>query len=161
MGEWLTANWFTALNALGIISSFVFTAASLRSETKTRRIANLLKLTQNHRELWSELFSQPDLKRVFDVSADLLARPITLNEHFFVNMAIQHLNSAYQAMKSGLVIKPEGVSEDIRWFFSLPIPKMVWDTLRDLQNNDFAEFVEQCRLQSATTQPSSLLPQPT
>ena len=134
------------LNAFGIIASLVFTATSLRSETKTRQIANLLKLTHNHRELWSELFSQPDLKRVLDMSADLSAHPITLKEHFFVNMAIQHLNSAYQAMKSGLVIEPEGVSEDIRWFFSLPIPKAIWDKIKLLQNDDFTEFVEQYRL---------------
>jgi hypothetical protein len=150
MGEWILANWFTGLSALGIIGSLAFTAVSFRSETKTRRIANLLTLTQNHRELWSELFDHPDLSRVLDASVDLSAHPISLDESFFVNMAIQHLSSAYEALQSGLVIKPEGMSQDIRWFFSLPIPKAIWEKLKVLQNDDFTEFVEQCRRGAGT-----------
>jgi hypothetical protein len=39
---------------------------------------------------------------------------------------IQHLSSAFEAMKTGLTIKPEGWSEDVGQFFSLPIPRMIW-----------------------------------
>jgi len=60
-------------------------------------------------------------------------------------MAIQHLSSAYQAMESGLVIKPERVRQDIRWFFSLPIPKAIWEKMKAFHNDAFAEFVEHCR----------------
>jgi bifunctional DNA-binding transcriptional regulator/antitoxin component of YhaV-PrlF toxin-antitoxin module len=60
-------------------------------------------------------------------------------------MVIQHLGSAYQAMKSGLVVKPEGVSQDVRSFFSLPIPKAIRERMKLLQNDDFVEFVERCR----------------
>ena len=42
---WLAENSFNLLSAVGIIGGLCFTAHSLRSETKTRRIANLLALT--------------------------------------------------------------------------------------------------------------------
>jgi hypothetical protein len=144
MGGWLSQNWFDVLSAVGIIGGLLFTAHSLRSETETRRISNLLTLTRNHRELWSGLFRYPELGRVLDASADLSAEAITVAEHLYVNMAIQHLGSAYQALKSGLVIKPEGLSQDMRSFFSLPIPRMIWGETKALQNDDFVAFVEKC-----------------
>lgn len=144
MGGWIAQNWFNILSALGIIGSLLFTSVSLRSETKTRRISNLLVLTQNHRELWSELFSHPRLARVLEPKADISKQPITVEEGYYVNMIIQHLNSAFEATKSGLVIKPEGVTEDVRWLLSLPIPRAMWEKLRPLQNDDFVAFVEAC-----------------
>ena len=145
MGEWISANWFTGLSAVGIVGSLVFTAVSFRSETKTRRVANLLALTHNHRELWSELLLNPNLARMLDPAADLSQHPVTRDETIYINMVIQHLGSAYQAMKSGLVVKPEGVRQDVRSFFSLPIPKAIWERMKLLQNDDFVEFVERCR----------------
>jgi hypothetical protein len=150
MAGWIAENWFNTLSALGIIGSLLFTGVSLRSETKTRRIANLLVLTQNHRELWSELFAHPKLRRVLDPDADITAEPVTIEESYYVNMIIQHLNSAFEATKSGLVIKPEGITQDVRWLFSLTIPREIWEKLKALQNNDFVAFIEDC-LKSDTT----------
>jgi len=144
MGGWFAENWFNVLSGLGVVGSLLFTAVSLRSETKTRRIANLLSLTQNHRELWSELFARPALGRVLDRSANLEKESITVDEGLYVNMVIQHLGSAYEAIKSGLTIKPEGMRRDVGWFFSLPIPKAIWENVKILQNDDFVDFVEGC-----------------
>lgn len=144
MGGWLAENWFNLLNGLGVVGSLLFTAVSLRSETTTRRIANLLSIVQNHRKLWSELFDHPALGRVLDATANLDQEPITLEEQLYVNIVIQHLGSAYQAVKSGLTIKPEGMRRDVAWLFSLPIPKIIWKRMKALQNDDFADFVEDC-----------------
>jgi len=144
MGGWVAEDWFNILSALGIIGSLLFTSVSLRSETKTRRIENLLTLTQSHRELWSQLFSHPKLARVLDPKADVSAQAITIEESYYVNMIIQHLNSAFEATKSGLVIKPEGITEDVRWLLSLPIPHQIWEKLRPLQNDDFVAFIDGC-----------------
>lgn len=45
-------------------------------------------------------------------------------------------------MKTGLVTKPEGIRQDIRSFFRLPIPRAVWSIVKPIQNEDFANFVE-------------------
>ena len=118
---------------------------SLREETKARRVSNRIGLTENHRALWSECFHNRQLLRVLDASVNLSNAPVTVEEEIFVGMAINQLNSTYDAMKTGLTINPEGVRRDIWSFFSLPIPKAVWEEIKVVQNDDFVAFVESCR----------------
>jgi len=143
--DWFLDNWFTLLNATGIVGGLMFTGYSLHSEARTRRIANLLKLTEGHRDLWREHFQNPRLIRVLDPQADLAAQPVTREEEIFVNLVIQHLSVVYHAMRDDLTIKPEGLRRDLWWFFSLPVPAAVWQKSKILQNERFAAFVEACR----------------
>lgn len=139
---WTFQDWFDLFSSIGIVGSFWLGILTLRSDTKTRRVANLLTLIQNHRELWSDFCRNPLYTRVPDASADLTKEPITHHEHLFVGMVVQQLNGTYQAMANGLTIEPEGLRADIRSFFSLPIPKAVWPTIKLLQNQDFAAFID-------------------
>ena len=61
-------------------------------------------------------------------------------------MLVQHVNSVYQAMNDQLVVKMEGFRRDIAEFFSLPIPREIWEKLKPMQNDDFVAFVESCRI---------------
>jgi hypothetical protein len=70
-----------------------FTATALRKGAKTQRIANLLTVTSNHREIWKEFSTRPELARVLDSAADVKKRPITPDETEFVNSIILHLSS--------------------------------------------------------------------
>jgi hypothetical protein len=142
IGGWVSQNWFNLFSAIGIIAGLWFTAFSLRSETKTRRIANLLTITANHREIWKEFLNNQKLERVRDPAADTAKQPVTDAERVFVNLVIQHINSVYCAMNDQLVIKVEGLRRDIAQFFSLPIPKSVWEKTKPFQNDDFAKFIE-------------------
>lgn len=142
---WLANNSFNLLSAGGVIGSLCFTAISLRSATKTQRIANLLAITANHREVWHVFLNHQELVRVRDVTADTSKQPITHAERVFVNMVIQHINSVYCAMNDQLVVKVEGLRRDVAQFFSLPIPREVWENIKVLQNDDFVAFVESCR----------------
>jgi hypothetical protein len=141
-GEWISHNWFELFSSVGIIGGLWFTAVSLRSEIKTRRVANLLTITANHREVWKEFFSTPELTRVIDPAANLTNKPVTPDEEFFVNMIISHTSSVYEALKDELVIKQEGLRRDVQSFFSLPVPKAVWIKTKLLQNQDFAAFID-------------------
>lgn len=143
--RWIIEHGFTLLNAVGVVGGLLFTGISLRSETKTRRVANLLTLTQNHRALWSEYFRNPQLARVLDTKADTAKQPVNRDEEIFVNLVIQHLSSVFHALRDELVVKPEGLRRDVWWFFSLPIPLVVWERAKVLQNDVFIAFVEQCR----------------
>jgi hypothetical protein len=142
IGGWISQSWFDLFSALGIIGGLWFTAVSLHSETKTRRVANLLTITANYREVWKEFFRSPELLRVIEPSADVAKQPVTPAEEFFVNMVISHTSSVYEALKDELVIKQEGLRRDIALFFSLPVPKAVWTKTKLLQNQDFAAFIE-------------------
>ena len=145
MAQWLAENWFNLFSSAGIIGGLWFTAVSLHSETKTRRIANLLTITANYREVWKEFFRSPELARVIEPSADVLKKPITPAEKYFVNMIISHTSSMYEALKDELVIKQEGLRRDVGSFLSLPIPQAVWEKTKIFQNADFVAFVEKCR----------------
>lgn len=146
MGFWgiVAHNWFDILSAIGIVGGLVFTAVSFHSEAKTRRVANLIALTQNHRELWKGFYEGAQLSRIFDPLADIANTPISLAEETFIKVIIQHLASFYRAMKSDLTIKPEGIRQDVRQFLALPIPKAVWEKFMPLQDHDFVAFVEGC-----------------
>jgi hypothetical protein len=144
--HWIANNWTVLLSAIGVVGGLLFNGFSLRSETKTRRITNLLTLTQNHREIWTELFRNPRLSRVLSPTADMTKLPITCDEETFVGFVILHLSSSYYALRDQLVVNPEGLRQDIRCFLSLPIPAVVWERLKLIQNDDFVEFVEHCRI---------------
>lgn len=142
---WFANNSFNLLSAVGVIGSLWFTAISLRSATKTQRISNLLAITANHREVWHIFLNCQRVARVRDAKADTVKQPITHAERVFVSMVIQHINSVYCAMNEQLVVKVEGIRRDIAQFFSLPIPREVWEIVKVLQNDDFVAFVESCR----------------
>jgi hypothetical protein len=57
-------------------------------------------------------------------------------------MVISHTSSVYEALKDELVTRQEGLRQDVRAFFSLPIPNAVWIKTKLLQNQDFAAFIE-------------------
>ena len=143
--RWIAENWVTALNAVGVVGGLFFTAASFRSEAKTRRVANLLTITKNHRDIWADFYRNRKLARVLDVSADVAKQPVTRQEEIFVNLVILHLSSVFHALKDELVVNQEGLRRDVWSFFSLPIPVVVWERVKVLQNDAFVIFVEQCR----------------
>jgi len=140
--EWFGQNWFIMLQSVSIIGSLLFTAVSLREGTKAQRISNLLTMTDHHREIWTQLYSRPELSRVLDPEADVERSPVGEEEEVFINLLILHLNSAYQAMNEGLFLKPEGLRKDMHRFFSLPVPKAVWERNKAFQDKTFVSFIE-------------------
>ena len=144
--QWLSQNWFTLLQSAGIIGSLLFTGITLRDDLRSRRIENLIAITEGHREIWAYLYSRPELSRVLDTTVDLRRVPVTDEEELFVNLLILHLSSAYQAMKSGMFVKPEGLRRDIESFFALPIPRLVWSKAKIFQDEEFVSFMETNRV---------------
>jgi len=140
--QWFSDSWFILLQSCGIIGGLTFTVVTLRDDIKARRVSNLIAITQHHREIWAQLYARPELSRVLDAAVDLDSHPITEEEKLFVGLLILHLNSSYQAMKSGTLIKPEGVRRDMQLFFALPIPHAIWVEVRLMQDEGFVEFVE-------------------
>ena len=142
IGKWFSQNWFDLFSAAGIIGGLLFTAVSLRSEAKTRRIANLLTVTANYREIWKEYYANPQLGRVLDVSANVTEKPVTPEEELFVGQIIFHISNVFYALKDDLFVAQDGSRRDIAQFFSLPVPKAVWAKTKLLQNQDFAAYID-------------------
>lgn len=140
--QWLSSHTIDIIQSVGIIGSLAFTAYSYRLETRARRINNLLRVTGNHRDIWSELYDRPELGRVLAADIDLEANPIRPEEELFVRLLILHLGSTFRAAQNGEYQQPDGLPQDMITFFSLPLPRVVWHQLRAYQDEDFVRFVE-------------------
>ena len=88
------------------------------------------------------MFERPELARILERRVDLQADPISDAEENFVNLVILHLNASHYAFTQGLFKKPDGLGEDVRSFFSCPIPAAVWQKTRRFRDRKFAKFVE-------------------
>jgi len=139
---WFSQNWFDFISVVGIVAGLWFTAFSLRSQTKTQQVANLLTITSNHREIWQDFFRNPDLSRVLDADADVVKRPVTHLEEMFINLVLLQFISVYYATKEDLVIELNGRRRDIARFLSLPVPKAVWAKWKVVQNADVVAFID-------------------
>ena len=151
-GRWIGENWFVLLQSLAIIASLLFTGISLRRDVKGRRIANLIDLTAGHRDIWAQFDRRPALARVLNPKADLTGKAVTDSERIFVTLIILHLSSVYHALENALSVTPEGLREDVKSLFSLPIPKAVWEKIKNLQDREFVKFVDGCLSREAASQ---------
>jgi hypothetical protein len=135
-------NNFILLQSAGIIGGFLFTGWSLWIDARVRRVQNLLTITAHHREIWSEVYRNPELKRIIDPKADLENRPISIPERFFTRSLFLHLSAAFQASKTGMFTEPEELQKDIKNFLRLPIPKLFWTQSRGRHDHKFAQFID-------------------
>ena len=151
-GPWIGQNWFVLLQSLAIIASMLFTGFSLRRDARGRRIANLIDLTAGHRDIWAQQFDRrPQLARFLNPKANVTRKAVTDAERIFVTLIILHLSSVYHALEDALSVTPEGLRQDVKSLFSLPIPNAVWEKIKALQDEEFMKFVDECLTQNAAT----------
>lgn len=141
-GAWLEANWFTLVQSVGIVGSLWFAVAAFRREVASRKVGDLLTLSQHHRDLWSEVHRRPELGRVLQREVDFLASPISLAEEEFLNVVIVHFQTSWLLASEGAMLTLDVLAADVRWFFSLPLPRAVWQQTREFRDPVFVEFVE-------------------
>ncbi len=139
--SWIGSHTFDLISALGIIAGLAFTTASFREDVRSRRLSNLVTLTQQHRDIWEESQSNPNLARVRDPNADLYTKPVTPDETQFVMLLMFHLYCWYRAIREGEVSVLEGLEEDIQTFFSRPISRYVWNERKGFFDADFRNFL--------------------
>src|SRR2546423_10813691 len=124
---WTSHNWY-ALAQTGLTASGLFLiGVAILLEARARRVGNLIQLTQQHRDLWERMYSQPELSRILDPKADLARMKVTPEEEMFTVFIILHLSSTYFAIRSGFFQRLHGLRKDIARFFSLPIPRTIWE----------------------------------
>lgn len=141
--RWVLEHGGSLIQALGIILGLVFTGAAFRAETRSRQVENLIRITEGHRALWTYFDQERELSRLFHLKVDLEQHPITGKEARFVQFLINHLLLTFRAQQGGLLQTPEHLRDDIRSFFSLPIPRTAWQKVRRYQDDDFRLFIEE------------------
>jgi hypothetical protein len=140
--RWIAEHWFDLLQTAGIVSGFAFTIHALHTESEARKIDNLIALNQEHMAIWKELYVRPELPRITEKRVALDTKPLSHEEALFVTFLILHLSVVYRAMRARMFVNIEGLTKDVKEFFSLPIPKTIWNTIKSSQDKDFVTFIE-------------------
>jgi plasmid maintenance system killer protein len=142
VSPWFAEHWFDLLQTVGIVGSFLLAAYTTRKDERARRIGNSIAINEQYRQIWKEQFEHPGLSRVLSKDADVAKNPVSHEEELFATMLILHLSTVYRAMKHGEFVTLEGLERDVEGFFSLPIPKVVWQKIKPLQDRNFVQFIE-------------------
>jgi hypothetical protein len=143
--NWLSLNWFSFLQSAGIVGGLLFSGISFRNLCTEQCTTNFLTIKEQHDNLWTTIYQRPELARVLDPKPDLQTKPINQEEELFVMLAVAHLSASCQVLIRSMLEPSEGLRQDIRWFFALPIPKIVWDRIKERHEPAFVKFVESCR----------------
>lgn len=133
---------FAVIQSVGIIGSLLFSAIALRRDAKERKITNMLTMTKNHRELWGNLSQRHDLERILRTDVNVLAAAPTVAESEFLNLAIVHFQTGWSIANAGGIITPKELAGDVRGFFTLPLPRAIWEKTKQFRNQRFVGFVE-------------------
>lgn len=140
--SWLTKNWFQLVQTIGIAFGLALSSWAAYAQCRALRVEALVRLTEGHRSLWQGVFEKPALLRVINPRADVAAKPISGEERLFVLLLVLHLKTAFDASAAGVIAPIWGLERDVRAFFSLPIPRAVWEGVREFQSPEFRNFVE-------------------
>ena len=144
----LSSEWFALIQSVGIMGSLLMGAAAVVRDAKAREIENLLTLANYHRELWSGVSQRPELGRIFRDDADVISAPTTVAEQEFLNLVLVHFQTGWRLAKGGNIITLKELAADVRGFFSLPLPRAVWEKTKQFRNQKFVRFVEKALLQT-------------
>jgi hypothetical protein len=140
--SWIAEHWFDLLQTVGIVGGLLFTARTTLQDERSRKIANLIAIKQQYREIWRELYDRPHLGRVLEEHVDLNATPLSAEESLFVKLLMLHLDTVHRATKAGMFVGIQGLQQDVREFLALPIPKAVWEKIKPFQETAFVKFIE-------------------
>jgi hypothetical protein len=152
---WLQGNWFNVVQTVSIVFALVFTGLSLRRDTRSRRLSNLLILKGEHRELWSIIHGKPEFARILQADVDLVGRPMKSDEEIFLRQMIAHFAAAFELIQDGTPLDLEAFRRDAKEIFSLPLPKSAWQRAKNLQNPGFSKFIEDALIDAASQRPKA------
>jgi len=143
---WVDGNWFNLIQTAGVIGTLLFAGLGLHREASAKEIQNLLTLAEHHRDLWSKISGNKDLVRIFKADADVEQNPPTIAESEFLNLVLVHFETGWSVANAGGITTLLDMQLDVRGFFSLPLPRAVWEKTKKYRNQRFVRFVENALL---------------
>ena len=135
-------DWFEIVQTLGIILTILFLAYQINRTRKMELLRFDYDLISSHREIWINLLPRPEFKRILDKKADIKKHPITPQEKQFVIFVTIHVEYCFNAKKLGIIKEEIGDREDIKDFYSKPIPNKVWKELKSIYPPEFVKYMD-------------------
>jgi hypothetical protein len=142
--NWLLEYGLGLVQTVGIVGGLLFTAHAISKDETARTITNTIAINEQYSNIWKNFYERPELARILQKDADLIRQPVSNNEALFVKTLLLHLDVVRRAMKVGIFVKIQGLQTDIQDFFTLPIPKAVWEKIKPFQDEEFVGFIEDC-----------------
>ena len=142
MNDFLLKNWFDLLQSSFIISGFVLSFIAARNNRCARKLAHLFHINQSHREIWSKIYTYPELLRIKEAHIDLEKHPITEFESRMIKEMIIHIYTIYEAIHNNLIEKGE-MEKDIYDFLRLPIPSVIWEEVKMYHKKQFVDYIDE------------------
>jgi hypothetical protein len=105
-------------------------------------VSNSIAFLDQYQRIWREPYERPHLMRVMAKKVDLEKEPIRFDEEIFVTKLILQISMVHRAIRHGELMGYEGLPQEVREFFPLPIPKIVWEKIKKFQDREFIEFIE-------------------
>ncbi len=109
--HWVNSNGFNQLEAVGIIASLTYTGVGFHQDDRSRRIENLLTLTESHRgglEVDAADAAGPEAPPHPGHQRQTGAGTGPPREEIFATLVDQHLGITFQALRSGTLVNLEG-----------------------------------------------------
>lgn len=128
--------------SLGIAAGLMFNALALRRDIQARRTGDQILLTEQHRELWSEVHRRPELGRIFNPTADLAVVPLTSTEEQFLRLVFVHFHTGWLLARENSLLTLDVLARDAGDFFRLPVPCAAWQRLRGAMEPSFVRFID-------------------
>lgn len=142
MAEVSPIEWFTLLQSGGIIASFLISAYTAWTQTRSRKVSNYIELVKGHREVWKLQWENKDLAEVLSLSRDV-NEALTPKEKRFLIFLFLHITCSYELLDSSNVINLDEMRRDIKELFLSPSVIVFWATNRKFFNSDFCDFVDE------------------
>ena len=143
LAAWLSDNWVSFFQTLGICGSLLFTAETLRRDVEAKRVSEYLTLNTQHRRLWGQLHQRPRLAHLLDADRSLETRPVTTEERLVLELAFVHFHTGWLVARKGSLVPLGVLAADAGHFFRLPVPREVWAQVRGTHQPEFVAFVEE------------------
>lgn len=141
-GSWISQNpelFLTLVQTVAVLVAIPLALNQIKSGIKMNRASISLEFTNSHREIWSHLLTNQALERVLQEDVDVEANPPSYVEEYFVVMVTNHMSAVFDAYKEGL---HRLYPNDMKDFYSMPVPHKVWRTIRDFQPKPFANYID-------------------
>jgi hypothetical protein len=140
LSAWVDGN-FNVIQTVGIIGSLWMGILAAHREAKAKETENLLTIAEQHRELWVEAHQRKELGRIFLENADM-TEAVSIAETVFLRLVISHFQSIWLVANAGGLLTLKELALDAGEFFSLPLPRAVWEKTKATRNPKFVRFIE-------------------
>jgi len=145
--------WFSVVQTAGIVGGLVFygitcqqqagaqreQADAQRQQARAQETQNLIAFSERHRAFWREAYRNPELQRVFSVTAR--AESLSTIEEEFINEALVFYEVSWRIVKNSYQEYLKPLAKDLARFLSFPLALATWNKTREVRDEQFAEFV--------------------